>query len=93
MRQLLATLAAAAFVAGIAFGLNRLSLSPWLAPLPLRLLGISPSLLRLPVLPSVLSSVLPAVLELLVVGGGSSILGSAGPPPVLDCMRKIGTRE
>jgi hypothetical protein len=27
---------------------------------------------------------LPAVLELLVVGGRSSIRGSAGPPPVLD---------
>ncbi len=74
---------------------RRLSLSPWLAPLPLRLLGISPSLLRLRILlpPLLLPAVLPALLALLVVAASRSIRGSAGTPPVLDSVRKIGTRE
>ena len=101
MRHLLTRLAAAAFVAGLAFGLSPasaaplpkidglvsqtnavedlgLSLSPlWMAALqPLPLLGLSPALLRLSVLlPPLLppGRILPALLELLVVGGSRSI--------------------
>ena len=62
---------------------------------PYRYTGISPSLLRLRILLPrlLLPAVLPALLALSVVAASRSIRGSAGTPPVLDSVRKIGTRE